>query len=101
MDNGLSKQVINNMCDVFLHYPEIKQVTLYGSRAKGNFKPGSDIDITMKGDGLSLKHLTAVSSELDELLLPYTIDLSIYHQIDNESLIEHIDRVGIPFYSGA
>jgi len=99
MDYGLSKEVIANINTVFAHHSEIQQVILYGSRAKGNYKNGSDIDLTMRGKNLNLEHLTTISNELDELLLPYTIDLSIYQQIDNENLINHIDRVGIVFYS--
>ncbi|WP_197904747.1 nucleotidyltransferase domain-containing protein [Desulfosarcina alkanivorans] len=51
---------------------------MYGSRAKGNFKPGSDIDLTLKVNRLNLHLLNKISLELDDLLLPYTVDLSIY-----------------------
>jgi len=71
---------------------------LYGSRAKGNYKPGSVIDLTLKGYGLDLKLINKISIALDDLLLPYTFDLSIYDSIDAPALIEHIRRVGIVFY---
>jgi len=71
---------------------------LYGSRAKGNYKPGSDIDLTLKGIGLDLKLINKISIELDDLLLPYTFDLSIYNAIDDPALIEHIERVGTTFF---
>ena len=98
MNCGLKKEIIVNINTVFAHHPEIQQVILYGSRAKGNYRNGSDIDLTMRGENLNLNHLTTVSNELDDLLLPYTFDLSIYQQIDNEKLIEHIERVGVIFY---
>ena len=73
---------------------------MYGSRAKGNYKPGSDIDLTLKGKELNLKLLNKISLELDDLLLPYTFDLSIYHHIKQPDLIDHIVRVGKVFYKG-
>ncbi len=71
---------------------------MYGSRAKGNYSAGSDIDITLKGEELDLEQLNKINIDLDDLLLPYTFDLSILHQISNPELIEHIERVGKFFY---
>ena len=71
---------------------------MYGSRAKGNYTAGSDIDITLKGEELDLEQLNKINIDLDDLLLPYTFDLSILHQIANPDLIEHIERVGKVFY---
>lgn len=71
---------------------------LYGSRAKGNYKNGSDIDLTLKGRGLNLSVINKISLELDDLLLPYLFDISIFQQISNEDMIDHINRVGIVFY---
>jgi restriction endonuclease S subunit len=73
-------------------------VILYGSRAKGNYKDGSDIDITLLGKQLTLKTVYALEEALDELYLPYTFDISIFTQIDNDDLIKHILRVGKTFY---
>ena len=77
---------------------EVDEAVLYGSRAKGNYKPGSDIDLTLKGEKLNLKLLNKISNDLDDLPMPYTIDVSIYHLIENSELIEHIKRVGKIFY---
>ena len=98
---GLKKSVIEKISDIFSGHPEILEVILYGSRAAGNYRQGSDIDLTLKGEILTLKLLNAIESELDDLLLPYEIDLSNYQQIDNPDLIEHIDRVGVVFYTRA
>jgi len=95
---GLTKEVIVKIIDVFARFQEVDVVLIYGSRAKGNFKNGSDIDLTIKGEKLNLSLLCLISNELDELLLPYTFDLSNYDQIDNKSLIEHINREGVVFY---
>ena len=95
---GLKKESIEKAKRIFAKYDPINEVILYGSRAKGNYKPGSDIDLTLKGQGLNLKILNKISLELDDLLLPYTFDLSIYHHIKQPDLIDHILRVGKVFY---
>jgi len=95
---GLSEKTISALNEVFSKYSEINEVILYGSRAKGNFKNGSDIDLSVKGKDINLSLLSKISSEIDDLLLPYMIDLSIYHEIKNNDLLEHINRVGVSFY---
>ncbi len=80
-------------------YPDIKSACIFGSRAKGNYKQGSDIDIALKGENLDLKILTKLSDELnEELPIPYQIDLLIYQQITNHHLKIHIDSCGVPIY---
>jgi len=99
MKYGLRKDIIEKINMVFADFHLVDEVVIYGSRAKGNFKNGSDIDLSLKGDKLSLKELNKISHVLDDLLLPYTFDLSIYHNIDNPDLSEHISRVGKLLYS--
>jgi predicted nucleotidyltransferase len=77
---------------------EVRQAILYGSRAKGNERPSSDIDLTLLGENLNLSVLFEIKNELDDLLLPYTIDLSINRHIENPALLAHIARVGKVFY---
>ncbi len=98
MKFGLKETVIQKIQHVFTAFPEVEEVVLYGSRAKGNYRPGSDIDLTLKGDNINLPILNNISSQLDDLLLPYTFDLSTYRSIDNLALIDHISRVGVSFY---
>ncbi|MBN2637466.1 MAG: nucleotidyltransferase domain-containing protein [Bacteroidales bacterium] len=69
---------------------------LFGSRAKGNYNRGSDIDLTIKGDNLTLNDVLDLSIDLDDLMLPYKFDLIIYDRIKEKDLIDHILRVGIP-----
>ncbi len=96
---GLKESTIQKICSVFARYPQVEQAILYGSRAKGNFKNGSDIDLTLLGgDDLTLKVLYRIMDDLDELLLPYTVDLSIFNNISDPDLINHIQRVGVVFY---
>ena len=98
MPFGLQPEAVEQIRSVFARHPEVETTILYGSRAKGNFKPGSDIDLTFKGTGLDLTVLNRVDNELDDLLLPWSFDLSIYSQITSSDLIEHIDRAGVIFY---
>lgn len=95
---GLSTGVIEKINTVFTRYSEVEKAILYGSRAKGNYKNGSDIDLVVIGSvDLSLLH--RIENELDDLYLPYTIDIAILGHIRNDSLLDHIDRVGIEFYT--
>lgn len=98
---GLPQAAVDKICSVFRGWPQVECVVLYGSRAKGTYRPGSDIDLTLEGAGLSLEQLLAIENQLDELLLPWMIDLSIRDRIDNPALLEHIARVGVPFYERA
>ncbi len=98
MKFGLKEEIIEQINGVFSKYRQIEKVIIYGSRAKGNYRNGSDIDLTLKGSDLNLSVICQISLELDDLLLPYTFDLSVYKQISNPDLISHIERVGIVFY---
>ncbi len=98
MKYGLKQETIDKINRIFACHKEVETVILYGSRAKGNYRSGSDIDLTLKGKNLSLKQLNKISMDLDDLLLPYTIDLSLYHHITDADMIEHIERVGKLFY---
>jgi predicted nucleotidyltransferase len=97
---GLKISTIVKINGVFSAHASIEQAILYGSRAKGNYRNGSDIDLTLKGDALSHRELLRIEIELDDLLLPYKIDLSLFRQIDNLNLIKHIEQVGVVFYEG-
>ncbi len=99
MEFGLNNNDIERIKSVFSLFDEVEKVILYGSRAKGTFKPFSDIDLTLKGCKLNLTILQNIETCLDDLLLPYKFDISIYHHISNPELIEHINRIGKSFYS--
>lgn len=95
---GLSQATLDKLNSVFLQHKAISSVLVYGSRAKGNYRPGSDIDLTIKGDALEFAELMQIEDQIDDLFLPYTVDLSQYSQLSNTDLIEHIDRVGVVIY---
>ncbi len=95
---GLGKSNIDAIVSVFSKNIKISAAILFGSRAKGNFSQGSDVDIALKGNGLNLDDLLNASLEIDDLLLPYKFDLIIFERIKEQTLIEHINRVGIKLY---
>ena len=101
MKYGLTETALGKICAVFARFPAIEKAVLYGSRAKGNFKTGSDIDLTLYGEALTSDLCSAIASALDDLLLPYTIDLSVFEELNHAKLREHIERVGVLFYERA
>tara|TARA_B110000879_G_C10914821_1_gene409740 strand:- start:120 stop:458 length:339 start_codon:yes stop_codon:yes gene_type:complete len=100
-DSGLSAEVISKSQQIFTHFSEIEEVVLYGSRAMGNYRIGSDIDITIKLQSEvkpSITLLSKISMAIDDLDLIYSFDISFFSQIDNENLVEHINTQGVIFY---
>lgn len=95
---GLDKTTIEDIQKVFREFPEVDRALLYGSRAKGNFRRGSDIDLVIEGSHLDLTILQKIEIVLDDLMLPYKIDLAMLKQIQNHELLDHIKRVGMVFY---
>lgn len=96
---GPKEPVILDICSVLERYPQVQGAILYGSRAKGNYKSGSDIDLTLLGgEDLNDAVLANIDADLDDLLLPYTFDLSMLRQISDPDVLGHIRRVGVVFY---
>jgi predicted nucleotidyltransferase len=95
---GLKEEAIEAVNGVFRSHPAITCAILYGSRAKGNFKAGSDIDLTLEGDCICFEEVAKVEQELDDLLLPYRFDLSVFRQLTHPGLLDHIRRCGVTFY---
>jgi uncharacterized protein len=98
MPYGLKEEQIKSIQNIFASNPRVDEVFIFGSRAKGNFKPGSDIDLALKGKKLLFDDVLALHAKLDDLDLPYTFDIVNYEQINNHDLTDHINRVGISFY---
>ncbi len=95
---GLKDVHISLLKSVFEKYNTVSKVILYGSRAKGNYRNSSDIDLTLIGSDIDFSTLVKIENDLDDLLLPYKIDLSIFNNIEDNHLIEHINRVGKVLY---
>lgn len=97
-NSGLSEKDIKAIRSCLKNFKEIEQVILYGSRAKGNYRNGSDIDLSLIGPTLEPSILLKLGNDLDDLMLPYSFDISIYSKIENPDFKEHIDRVGVLFF---
>jgi len=96
-DIGLTPHEIDLIRGVFHRFPVIREIALYGSRAKGTYRPESDIDFALAGVDDDVQ-AEAVADELDELPLPYRFDVKAYGGIKYSPLREHIARVGISLY---
>jgi predicted nucleotidyltransferase len=97
-ETGLSDKTVRVISDLLLQHPEIERVLLFGSRAKGTYKPGSDIDLAVEGVGVSEKTLFSLSEHLVDSSLPYLFSLVHVDPTLDKDLAAHIARVGIPFY---
>jgi len=98
MNHGLSESTVERIRDVLADFPDVEKAVLYGSRAKGNHRPSSDIDLTLYGRKLGQSQLARIDAALDDLLLPYKIDLSEMSSLTHPALLDHIRRVGMVFY---
>jgi uncharacterized protein len=98
MPFGLKQSQVNAINSIFKEFGTIEKVIIYGSRAKGSHKPGSDIDLVIEGNELTFSELLSIENKIDDLLLPYKIDLSQKNSISSEELLDHIERVGKVFY---
>jgi len=99
MKYGLPDRTLNTLNKIFLRYPGIKQAIPYGSRAKGNFRNGSDIDISLKTEtDFDFTNLLRIANDFDDSDIPYFVDISIYDKLSNPDLKAHIDRVGKQLY---
>jgi predicted nucleotidyltransferase len=89
---------VERIQDVLTHYPEVRSAVLFGSRAKGTARPGSDIDLALYGEVLDWRVLGRIEDELDDLLLPYSFSLLHHDARTDAEVAAHIARVGLPFY---
>ena len=96
--HGLPEKTVAHLHNVFAGYPQVDKAILYGSRAMGNYKKGSDIDLSLHGERLTYKALMKIAGEIDELPIPYTVDLSVFDLLNHAKLKDHIKRVGKTFY---
>lgn len=99
MKFGLAQHIIDTLITVFEENPRVDKALIFGSRAKGNYRPDSDIDIALKGQDLSTDDIIAISVAFEEKGITHKVDLLNYHSIKEPDLKDHIDRVGVEMYS--
>ena len=98
---GLKKQYISEISKILSKFPEIKEAIIFGSRAMGNYKRGSDIDIAIKGEKIHPTLVNRVHGTLEnETYIPLFFDIVDYKRITNENLKEHIDTEGKILFTG-
>ena len=96
---GLKENNIAEIKTILMQFPEVKSAKIFGSRAKGNYKNGSDIDIALFGENMSTTIAWKISGILnEETIMPYHFDILSYKNLKNNDLVSHIDRVGLGFY---
>lgn len=95
---ALDEKVSRLLTQIFGAYEQIKEVVLYGSRAKGTHHERSDIDLAIRNSAVSRYLLAELQFEIDNSDIPYMVDLSVWENIENEALLAHIERVGKVFY---
>ena len=94
---GLKAEEIDGIRRVLAAHPAVDKAVVYGSRALGTHRAGSDIDITLIGR-MPWSELNEIETDLDKLNLPYTIDLSLESQIESQALRQHIEEHGQQLY---
>jgi predicted nucleotidyltransferase len=95
---GLSQTIITDICTVFAQYPQIKNVLLFGSRAKNTWKDGSDIDFAVVGSDLSDRDFTKLWNQIDNLPIVFKVDCLHWDRLNNTSLKNKILKEGKEFY---
>jgi len=99
MKYGLPERTLNTLNSILKRYPGINEAVLYGSRAKGNYRNGSDIDLSLKtNDGFTHRDLLHLMDDFDDSDMPYFVDVSVYTELSNPDLKAHIDRAGVVLY---
>ncbi len=95
---GLESATVSALNSLFHKQSGIQKILLYGSRALGAQSENSDIDLTIVAPTWELSDLFKLENQIDDLMLPHKVDLSLFHKINNSNLIDHIHRVGVDFF---
>ena len=98
MPFGISTSTITGITAIIAANSSVSRIVLFGSRAKGNPKPGSDIDIAVSGPGLSLQDFLDFSLQIDRMELAQKVDIIDFQKINDNDLIEHIRRIGVVLF---
>ena len=99
MKFGLEENIIEKITHILEEQPKVDKAYIFGSRAKGNYRLDSDIDIAVKGIELTVDDILKMSAAIDKSKIGYEVDLVDYASIKEEALREHVDRIGTEFYS--
>ncbi|MCC5907910.1 MAG: nucleotidyltransferase domain-containing protein [Balneolaceae bacterium] len=95
---GLTDRDMRTIQAIFQTYPAVESVHIFGSRAKGNHRIGSDLDLAIMNKGVSSKQIASIRGDFEQSSLPYNVDLVDFNRIDKKEFTDHIKRVGVPFF---
>jgi predicted nucleotidyltransferase len=93
---GLKPWMLDAIRETIASDARVERVVLFGSRAKGSYREGSDIDLAVFGEGVTHSDASGWADELEERLFPWSVDVVAVGPGTNEDLRAHIERVGIP-----
>jgi predicted nucleotidyltransferase len=96
--HGLTEKTLTQLASVLARFSNVEKAILFGSRAKGTHKPGSDIDLALVGEKLDWRTIGRIDSALDDLPLPYCFSLIVFSERTDPEVAAHIRRVGIPLF---
>ncbi|MCY4520570.1 MAG: nucleotidyltransferase domain-containing protein [Caldilineaceae bacterium] len=98
MNDGLKERYRARIRQVLASHPGVERAVLFGSRATGTYRPGSDVDLALVGDSLTHSALGAIGAAMEATTVPQIVDLVLWSSISNRVLADHIRTVGIEFY---
>jgi predicted nucleotidyltransferase len=96
--HGLSERDMRTITGILRKYPDVRQVCLFGSRAKGTFHAGSDIDLAIMNTGVLESTIRRLQSDFEESSLPWFVDVVDFPSLEHEGLKDHIRRMGVVVY---
>jgi len=96
--HGLTTATVEKIVGVLALFPAVEEAVLFGSRAKGSHKPGSDIDLSLVGESLDWRTVGRIYDALDDQMLPYRFSLILFDRNTDPDVAAHITRVGVPLY---
>jgi len=91
---GLDISEVEALREIFMRHEPLEKAVIFGSRAKGNHREGSDVDIALTGPTMQFSDIVTLSLAIDELYLPFRVDLVLFNRIKEKALVSHIERVG-------
>ena len=89
---GLPPQTLAQIQAVLVSFPQIHWLKLYGSRAMGNYRPGSDIDLAFSSP---IDCTAQLAGAFEELPIPYLVDVTHWESLAHDGLRQHIEQVGL------
>lgn len=91
---GIPTEASGRLLQLIADCPSVNAIWLYGSRAMGRHHAGSDLDLCLEGPQLSHGDRLRLMAAMDDLLLPWQVDLSLRHELPTD-LQAHVERVGL------